>query len=594
VTRTYLWPPFGLKFLSLPRVAGRNCEDLRVERVLAFSRLLLSLTCLFSWLVRPAGTPLYYRIGLALLLLYVSCSVVLLVRLEIEGIGRSFAGWAQANDLTWPALVCLFANVSHRPFFVLFLFATIAAAFRWGLTETIATAGFSVALLLVQPWVAAHGPAALQGLPASGIDPIRLAMQCIFLLTAGLLLGFLAEAEKELRAEVALTNRLLSLARAGNRFSSVLQSVLAELGQVFRGSAVHEVVAQSSTGRAFRWELASVGQPSIHWVEVPPAAQASDLMAEYPHTFYMQRSMLGQACSVTAIDEEGRKLESAQTEGLAMPMAEADSVLVVSHEMGRDWSGRLVVVNPKLGRQREPKLRFLQDVMRQIAPALYSVYLLWGFRSRAGATERARVARELHDTTIQSLISIEMQLDVLRRRSDDSQQAAELNRIQGLLRHEVLNLRELMQTMRPVDIGPHQFLDFIADLVERFSRDTGIAVRFISELPEVTLPAGTCRELVRIVQESLVNIRKHSGAQSAVASFTSQDGVWKLVIDDDGNGFPFAGRLTLAELDTLRRGPAVIKERVRAIGGDMVIESTPGHGSRLEISIPQKGYELYG
>jgi signal transduction histidine kinase len=317
-------------------------------------------------------------------------------------------------------------------------------------------------------------------------------------------------------------------------------------------------------------------------------------MADYPHTFYMHRSHGEHACSVTAIDEEGRRLDTAQTDSFAMPIAEAESVLVVSHDMGRDWSGRLVIVNAKLGRRREPKLRFLQDVMRQVAPALYSVYLVWEFRSRANATERARVARELHDTTIQSLIGIEMQLDVLRRRSDYSQQAAELDRIQGLLRQEVLNLRELMQTMRPVDIGPHQFLDFIADLVERFSRDTGIAVRFISELREVTLPAATCRELVRIVQESLVNIRKHSGGHSAVARFASQDGLWKLVINDDGNGFPFAGRFTLAELDALRRGPAVIKERVRAIGGDMVIESTPGHGSRLEITIPQKGYELYG
>ncbi len=512
----------------------------------------------------------------------------------MEGIGQRFAVWAQVNDLTWPALLCLLASVTQRPFFVLFLFATIAAAARWGLAETVATAGFSVALLLVQPWIAAHSPAALQGFATFTPDPVRLAMQCIFLFTAGVLLGFLAEAEKELRAEVALTNRLLSLARPGNRFSSVLQNVLTELLRVLCGTAVYEVVAQSSTGRAFRWEFPAIPHTGMRPTEVPPAVQASDLMADYPHTFYMHRSHPDHACSMTAIDEEGRRLEAAQTVGLAMPIAYADSLLVVSHEMGRDWSGRLVVVNAKLGRRREPKLRFLQEVMRQVAPALYSVYLLWGFRSKANATERARVARELHDTTIQSLIGIEMQLDVLRRRSEDPRHAAELDRIQGLLRHEVLNLRELMQTMRPVDIGPHQFLDFIADLVERFSRDTGIAVRFISELREVTLPAATCRELVRIVQESLVNIRKHSGAQSAVARFASQDGLWKLVISDDGNGFPFAGRLTLAELDTLRRGPAVIKERVRAIGGDLVIESTPGHGSRLEITIPQKGYELYG
>lgn len=166
--------------------------------------------------------------------------------------------------------------------------------------------------------------------------------------------------------------------------------------------------------------------------------------------------------------------------------------------------------------------------------------------------------------------------------------------MQRLLREEVLNLRELMQSMRPVDIGPHQFLDFIAGLVERFSRDTGIAVRFISEPEEVTLPAPTCNELVRVVQEGLVNIRKHSGAQSAVVRFGSQNSHWKLVINDDGKGFPFDGRYSLTELDGLRRGPTVIKERVRAVGGDMVIESTPGHGSRLEITIPQKGYESYG
>ena len=121
-----------------------------------------------------------------------------------------------------------------------------------------------------------------------------------------------------------------------------------------------------------------------------------------------------------------------------------------------------------------------------------------------------------------------------------------------------------------------------------------MAARFVSELQEVTLPAGTCRELARVVQESLVNIRKHSGAQSAVVRFSSQNGSWKLVIDDDGKGFPFAGRFTLAELDDFRKGPTVIKERVRAVGGDMVIESNPGHGSKLEITLPPKGKSAHG
>ena len=587
---------FAPRFLTRLRVPGLRQEDLRVERVLGFSRLLLALTSLAAWCIYAAGLVVHYRAGLFLLLAYVIASLVLLMQLQF---GREpspkFVLAAQINDVAWPALLCLFAGTPNSVFFVLFLFAMIAAAFRWGFVETMATAVICTALLLFQAIAVARGPAAVQLLLFTSVEPARLLMRCGYVLMAGCLLGILAETEKELRAEIALTNRLLYLARIGDRFAVALQNILSELARVFQGGPVYEVVAQSSTGRAFRWEVPSSPHPAMQVQEVAPSDKDAEMMLDYPHTFFMKQENGKMRSSITALDEEGRRLDPAQVEHLEMPVTGTQSVLVVSHEMGRDWRGRFVLLNARLGRELEHELRFVQNLMRQLTPALYSVYLFQGFRSRAGVTERARVARELHDTTIQSLISIEMQLDVLRRRaSSDSPLPSELERIQKLLRHEVLNLRELMQTMRPVDIGPHQLLDFIAELVERFSRDTGIAVRFISELQEVTLPAATCRELARVVQESLVNIRKHSEAQSAVVRFGAQDGLWKLVINDDGNGFPFAGRFTLRELDGLRRGPAVIKERVRAVGGDMAIESTPGHGSRLEITIPQKGYEAYG
>ena len=583
------------RFLSRLRIVALDYEDIRVEYVLAFSRLFVALMSLAAWLFHLGDTAAHYRLGLGLLLGYVAASVALLVWLKLGGESkRGFVVTAQVSDVSWPALLCLFAEVPNSTFFILFLFAMIAAAFRWGFVETMATALISAVVLLVHAVLMAHSPSFVGNMFMMPVEPARLVLRCAFLLMAGCLLGFLAETEKQLRAEIALTNHLLSLARVGSRFALVLQNVLSELGRVFHGTAVYEISAQSSTGRTFKWEIPALAQPAIHVRELAPSEKHSELLASYPYTFFLQRVPPNGSCSMTALDEEGRRLRSGVPKELQMPLPEADSLLVVSHEMGRDWSGRLIMVNARLGRQREHELRFAQNVMRQLAPVLYSVYLFRAFRSRAGATERARVARELHDTAIQSLIGIEMQVDVLRRRSGDSQQTVELERIQELLRQEVLNLRELMQTMRPVDIGPHQLLDFVAELVERFSRDTGIAVRFISELQEVTLPAATCRELVRVVQEALVNIRKHSGAHSAIVRFGSQDGLWKLVINDDGNGFPFTGCVTLKELDCLRRGPAVIKERVRAVGGDLVIESTPGHGSRLEITIPQKGYESYG
>jgi signal transduction histidine kinase len=567
-----------------------------VEQVLAFSRLFLALTSLVAWQIHPVASGVYYRFGRLVLLGYIAHSLLLLALLRINRVPtHGFVVWAQVSDIAWPALLCLFTDAPNSIFFIFFLFAMLAAAFRWGFVETLTTAMIGAGLLLFQAVAVKYGPPPLQHLLSTNVEAPRLVLRCGFLLMTGFLLGFLAEGEKELRAEIDLTNRLLSLAGIGGRFAVALHDAMIELGRVFASQQVYEVVCQSSTGRVFKWvTMAPPGRP-VAAREIAPAQQAAELMRGYPHTFYMQSTGQKQRYRIAALDDEGRRLEASQLQHLPMPVPGADSVLVVSHEMGRDWTGRFVVVNGYVGRRRELELRFAQNIMRQAGPALYSVYLFRHFRSRAGAVERARVARELHDTVIQSLISIEMQIDVLRRRgTHDSQLPSELQRVQGLLRQEVLNLRELMQTMRPPDVGPHQLLDFIAQLVERFSRDTGVATRFVSELQEVTLPAATCRELARVVQEALVNVRKHSGAQSAMVHFGSQSGAWKLVIDDDGKGFPFTGRFSLTELDDLRRGPTVIKERVRAVGGDMVLESSPGHGSRLEITIPQKGTESYG
>ncbi len=230
---------------------------MRVERILAFSRLFLSLTCLAAWLIHSSTGAHHHPIGIVLLFSYVGCSFLLVIWLESVPLSRTFTLCAQLNDLAWPALLCLLANGPDRPFFVLFLFAVIAAAFRWGFLETIATTLISMAVLVLEYFrVGAIAPQA-QDMATGEYDPVRLVMRCIFLLTVGALLGFLAETEKELRAEIALTNRLLSLAQLGQKFSAVLQEVLAELGRAFQGTAVLELVAQSSTGRAFRWEMPS-------------------------------------------------------------------------------------------------------------------------------------------------------------------------------------------------------------------------------------------------------------------------------------------------------------------------------------------------
>jgi len=234
-------------------------------------------------------------------------------------------------------------------------------------------------------------------------------------------------------------------------------------------------------------------------------------------------------------------------------------------------------------------LRFLQEFAQQVAPAIYNVYLMRRLRERAGALERSRFARELHDGAIQSLIAVEMQLDVLRRQSGTQAPVvnAELGRIQKLLREEVLKLRELMQAMKSFEVNADRLLGFISDTVERFRRETGIAAEFVSELERVDLAPKVCRELARIVQESLVNVRKHSGAHHVLVRLAQRSGNLQLTVEDDGKGFSFAGRLSDAELEAPGKGPAVIRERVRLVAGELAIESTPGPGEKGRTWISQ-------
>jgi signal transduction histidine kinase len=585
---------FAPRFLARLKATGLQYENPRVERVLAISRVGLGVTALGVDLFRPLAPDPYNELLIFLLVLYCVENLGLLIWMIMNpDPGAVFVRIMQVSDVFWPIALCLFADPPSTLVFVFFLFALMTTAYRYGVYETVVVAAGCTLILLVQEVVVALGPKGLSQLFYTQLGASRLILRCAFLIMAGFLLGYLAEREKELRAEIGFANHLLSLTRVGNRLNDVIGEIFNELGEVFEAKKVYALVSHAVSGRLFRWELVVPSQPGCEVREILTQEAGCSLMPEYPHTFCMQRLDNGRT-SIDAVDDEGRRVDSPDFDDLPMPLEDATCVLGVKLELGREWNGRFVLVNGRLGWNRERELRFVQTAMRQVAPALYSIYLFRRLRSRAGAMERAKVARELHDTAIQSLISIEMQVDVLRRRTNGHLPGAELERIQQLLREEVLNLRELMLSMKPVEVGPKQFLDFIAQLVERFRNDTGLDVRFVSELEEVTLPASACRELVRIVQEGLINIRKHSHAKSVYVRFGAQSGLWKLVIDDDGQGFPFSGRLTLGELDDLHRGPAVIKERIRSIGGDLVIESSPGHGSRLEITVPQKGYEYYG
>jgi signal transduction histidine kinase len=586
-------------------------EIRRVERWLATARVFLAVSALVAIRLDP-GEIRYSPWAYGLFAFYIAQGVVIMILLRRrETSTASFRLLVHAADVIWPALISIFATGAANPFFLFFVFVLAAAAYRWGLWETFGTAAFAVLLLWMESFAFHLGffdwidrllvQHKLWLLPVmvTDFEPKRLIMRSIYLLVMGLLLGYLAEQQKQLRAEKAVVARIVGKARVESGLTGTIQEIVAEL--LFMYGADRALIAsqEANSHRVFVGEMRKPdgGGLTFRWHDPSARDESLYLYDSKAETCYARRSSQNRPFIIRGLDGSGTRVRVSSPAFLEALTGEQEfqSIVVVSFIFGREWWGRIFLLNPSLAGDIEEELRFLQDLVRQVGPAVYNVYLLRRLRLRAGAVERARFARELHDGAVQSLIAVEMQVDVLRRQSNNSGKITEeLGRIQGLLREEVLKLRELMQQMKSLDVDSRRLLGFLADVVERFQRETGINARFLSEVEELDMPQPVCRELARIVQEGLVNVRKHSRARQALVRLACKHDYWTLTIEDDGCGFPFSGRISHLETDSLGRGPQVIKERVRIIEGELTIESNPGQGSRLEVNIPQKRAAVYG
>ena len=580
-------------------------EIRRTERWLATARVALTIAALATMVIEPGRGPAYSRWLLWLLIVYLTHAtvVMLLVRARRQST-FAFRLVVHAADILWPVLISMFAPAQRGPFFLFFVFVMAEAAYRWGLWETVITAATAVALLWIEYLAMSAGmEAALRKslaplhLPAAlsfrEMDPQQLIMTSVYLLVLGFLLGYMAQNQKKVRAERAVIMRVLSSTRVEAGLTGTMQQILGEMMSIYGARRILSASQESNSYRVFLAEMgrAADGEPGeVRWRESAPENVGAYLFETPAVAIYAER--IAEDLAPVFLDRDGHRLRNGKDiDGKFLdPLARTESfetVVSVAFLFGKEWSGRVFLFDPQRMGEPEEELRFLQEFAQQVGPAIYNVYLMRRLRERAGAVERARFARELHDGAIQSLIAVEMQLDVLRRQSGQAPVVnAELTRIQKLLREEVLKLRELMQAMKSFEVDSDRLLGFISDMVERFQRETGISAQFASELGRVELPQKVCRELARIVQESLVNVRKHSGAHHVLVRLGQRADSLRLTVEDDGRGFSFSGRMSEAELATSGKGPAVIRERVRLLAGELTIESTPGQGARLEVQIP--------
>lgn len=196
--------------------------------------------------------------------------------------------------------------------------------------------------------------------------------------------------------------------------------------------------------------------------------------------------------------------------------------------------------------------------------------------------ERTRLAHELHDSLAQSLASLRFQVRVLDETLHEGREEAlweELERIENSLDEAYIELRELIAHFRaPMD--KRGLIPAVEQAVKRFRRETDIHTFLQQEWNGATLPADTEMQVLRIIQECLANIRKHSQANTVRVMLKAMPNhEYQVLVEDDGVGMgePVSGA------PGEHVGLKILQERATRIGGKLRIESEPGEGTRVML-----------
>ena len=231
-------------------------------------------------------------------------------------------------------------------------------------------------------------------------------------------------------------------------------------------------------------------------------------------------------------------------------------------------------------------VEMLMTMAHQIALAIRNAQLYAQVGQLAVIEERYRLSREIHDGLAQTLAYQSLQaerLDHLISSQRYNAALSELAEMRQTIRAAYVDVREAIDGLRLGIDEPDKLVARLADYVDEFARQTGIVATFSSEPPGLTVQPETGMQLLRIAQEALTNVRKHSHARNVQVALRASANEIELSVTDDGLGFRDAaqpGRVYHSH------GMATMRERAQSLGGSLTVATGPGQGTRIVVTTP--------
>jgi signal transduction histidine kinase len=205
---------------------------------------------------------------------------------------------------------------------------------------------------------------------------------------------------------------------------------------------------------------------------------------------------------------------------------------------------------------------------------------------RAGILEeRQRLARDIHDTLAQGFTSIVMHLEAADQALPDDLDTLQkhLNKARGTARTSLEQARRVVHALRPHSLDQRSLPDAIERTAVRWQEETGIPLTPITTGEPIPLHPDIEVTLLRATQEALANIRKHAQATAVQLTLSYIDDVVVLDVHDNGVG---AAAAAAASPLSGGYGLQAMRERAEQCGGSLTLESEPGEGTTVVVSIP--------
>jgi two-component system sensor histidine kinase DegS len=381
------------------------------------------------------------------------------------------------------------------------------------------------------------------------------------------------EREKRLRQEAVrrlrAVNAVMGILTKSVDLHDVLDVVLQRTMDVVGASSgsIHLVAAESQ-------DLVLAAGPA-HYA----ASSGSGYLPDWFDGAIEEVALSGQP----VLHDLGGAVDDQQSAGcaLAVPLKSRDEVL-----------GVLALAHAE--KRLEPQdIELATAVGGEIGVALENARLYESMRfyvgqvTRAQEEERKRIARELHDETTQDLIALSRRLEALSDEDGGASSEAQkrMCELQELVEEALRGVRRFSQNLRPSALDDLGLLAALEGVAAAQPEEGGPSTELQVVGEKRRLPPEVELTLFRIAQEALTNVRRHARADRAGVTVRFGASDVELVVEDDGCGFSVPPRLE--DFGSQKKlGIVGMVERVRLLGGTLVVDSGPGRGTRLVARVP--------